>query len=345
MERSAGTILALKSLGYRGSCLSRCRCDELPCPLLTWLRAELRCACPELGASTSTGDVLLVGELRNLLSTISSPLGALTSDVLGPSTLCKVTEFLVSELQAARILRHKKLHPEESKPIEEGDREQRVEDLSREAADFCQELEEDDDLSDKRKAEMQAEWVLLLHALDMDTASPFEDVLSEVEARISNLPSAMTEPLLNASLSAEQWERVKKMNGMLSEDYQCRRQMMIKRFQVTLESFAWGEKQTERRAALASVPPLASLAGSSKVSPSLLLAARKDQSFIDPIKAGVSTPVYKMLMGSVPDRGGRPGEIEPPMPRWEERKAKGNKWGRGGGQRHKFSGKKKGKKD
>lgn len=36
--------------------------------------------------------------------------------------------------------------------------------------------------------------------------------------------------------------QLKKINEVLSEDYQCRRQMMIKRFQVTLESFAWGEK-------------------------------------------------------------------------------------------------------
>lgn len=283
---------------------------------------------------------MLVGELRSLLSSMSSPLAALTSDVLGPSTLSKVAEFLVSELQAARILRHKELHPEESKPAEECDREQRVETLNHGAADFCQEYE--DDTSGKRKAEMQAERVLLLHALNMDTSSPFEDVLSEVEARLSNLPGAMTDPLLKVSLSAEQWGQVKNINDMLSEDYQRRRQMMIKRFQVTLESFAWGEKQKERRAALGSVPPLASLAGSSKVSPAFLLAARIDQSHIDPIKAGTSTSIYKMLMGSVPDRGGRPGEIEPPMPRWDERRTKGNRPGRGSGHhRPKFSDKKK----
>lgn len=37
--------------------------------------------------------------------------------------------------------------------------------------------------------------------------------------------------------------QVKKMNEILSEDYRRRRQMMVTRFQVTLESFAWGEKQ------------------------------------------------------------------------------------------------------
>lgn len=267
--------------------------------------------------------------------------------MLEPSSLNKITEFLISELQAACIVKHKDLHPEE-RTTEESEKEQRVEGPSHEVAECCQEYDSED-VSERRKAEMQAEWVLLLHALDMDASSHFEDVLNEVKSRLAQLPSGdVTNSLLKTSLSAEQWMQVKKINQTLLKDYQCRRQMMIKRFQVTLESFAWGEKQKERSAALASVPPLASLAGSSLVSPSLLLATREDQSFTDLIRAETNTPVYKTLMGSVPDRGGRPGEIEPPMPAWEDRRAKGNRWGRGGGQhqRHKFSGKKKkGKKE
>ncbi|XP_076591811.1 protein FAM98B [Chaetodon auriga] len=346
MKRSVGTVSAIKALGYPGgSCLTRCRCDELPCPLLTWLTAELRTVCPELQDSNRTGDLLLVGELRALLSNMFSPLTVLTSEVLGPSILNKVTEFLVSELQAAHIIKHKELHSEEETTQEESEKEQRVQDHSH---DFTEEHEDDDD-EDQRKAEMQAEWILLLHALDLDASSQFTDVLSEVESRLARLPSGdMTNPLLNTSLSAEQWMQVKKINQVLSQDYQCRRQMIIKRFQVTLESFAWGENQKERSQALASVPPLSSLASSSRVSPSLLIAAREDQSIIKPIKAGTSTSVYKTLMGSVPDRGGRPGEIEPPMPGWESRRARGSHSGRGGGhhQRRKFPDKKKkGKKE
>lgn len=37
--------------------------------------------------------------------------------------------------------------------------------------------------------------------------------------------------------------KIGKLDEVLTADYQCRRLMMIKRFQVTLESFAWGEKQ------------------------------------------------------------------------------------------------------
>ncbi|KAM3842230.1 protein FAM98C-like [Diretmus argenteus] len=171
----------------------------------------------------------------------------------------------------------------------------------------------------------------------------------QVESKLVLLPGGcMTEPLLNTSLNSEQWRQIEKLNHVLSDDYQCRRLMMIKRFQVTLQSFAWGEKEKEHSEVLASVPPLTSLAFSSQVSLSLMLAARQDQSCILPVKAGPSTAIYKVLMGSVPDRGGRPGEIEPPMPSWQGRRQQGNRSGRGDGQHQqkKFSGKKrKGKKE
>ncbi|MED6268939.1 hypothetical protein CHARACLAT_027984 [Characodon lateralis] len=346
MERSVQTISAIVALGYPGggSCLKRCRCDELPCPLLSWLSAELRALRPELTVLKGAGDVLLVEELRHLLSNMFSPLAVMTSDVLEPSTLNRVTDFLVSELLAAHVIKRKELHPEgNSTGEEESVKEQRVEHHSYD--DLCQEHKGADAAdTDRRKAEMQAEWVLLLHALGLDTSSQFDDVQNEVKFRLIRLPGGdMTNPLLNTNLSSEQWMKLQRINQTLSVDYQCRRQMMIKRFQVTLESFAWGEKQTERSAALASVPSLLSLIGSSQVSPSLLLAAREDQSFVEPTKAGKRTAVYKMLMGSVPDRGGRPGEIEPPMPTWEGRRTHGGRGGRGSNQhRHQ---KKKGKKE
>ncbi|XP_029027310.1 protein FAM98B [Betta splendens] len=332
MQRSAGTIKAIRALGYPGgSCIARCRCDELPCPLLTWLCAELRSLCPELQDPSRRGDVVLMGDLRNILTKLSSPL--LTFDELGSEVLDRVTEFLVSELQAAHIMKNKESRPEVRTTEEEPEKEQRAEDQSHEP--------EDDD--DARMAEMQAEWVLLLRALDMSTCSEFTLVLSEVESRVAQIQCTdKTKPLLSNSLSSEQWTQVEELNRRLSKDYRCRRQMMIKRFQVTLESFTWGEKTKECSEALASVPPLASLAESSRVSLSLLLAARVNRSFIDPIKAGKSTHVYKTLMGSVPDRGGRPGEIEPPMPVWENQRAKGNRSGRGGGHHQR---RKKGKKD
>lgn len=70
------------------------------------------------------------------------------------------------------------MQPEETTE-DESEKEQRVEDPSHkedENGDFGQ--------KDQRMAEVQAEWVLLLHALDMDTSSQFPDVLSEVIVRV-----------------------------------------------------------------------------------------------------------------------------------------------------------------
>uniref|UniRef100_A0AAZ1Y193 Uncharacterized protein n=1 Tax=Oreochromis aureus TaxID=47969 RepID=A0AAZ1Y193_OREAU len=188
------------------------------CPLLSWL-------C----------DVLLAGELKNVLSNISSPLAVLTSECW--------TQFLVSELQAARIIKYKESHTDERATEADSEKEQRVEDLSR---DFCEENEGDDGSGENgRKAEMQAEWILLSCVLNMDASSRLQTfALMQVNERLSRLPSGdMTKPLLSTGLSSEQWLQVKKMNEILSEDYRRRRQMMVMRFQVTLESFAWGEKQ------------------------------------------------------------------------------------------------------
>nr|XP_057936099.1 protein FAM98C [Doryrhamphus excisus] len=328
MERSCGIVSAVKALEYAGgSCISRCTCDELPCPLLSWLASQLKGLCPELQDSGGGSKILLVRELRNMLSDLHSPLTGLTSEMLGPSILNKVTEFLVSELQAAHIIKYKELHPEDNPSGEESEKEQRVVNT----VALSQEYGDNDSNNNQSTAEMQAEWILLLHALNMDVFSPYPDVLHEVESRIARLPGeAMTKPLLNSSLSAEQWMQLEKINKVMSDDYGCRQQMMIKRFQVSLESFAWGDKQKERSEALSSVPPLASITISSRVSIPLLLATREDQSCIEPIKAGTTTNVYKKMMGHVPDRGGRPGEIEAPMPTWAERRS-----GHGGG-RHQW---------
>ncbi|TMS07261.1 hypothetical protein E3U43_011354 [Larimichthys crocea] len=69
------------------------------------------------------------------------PVTVLTSEVMGPSILNKVTEFLASELQAARIIKHKELHPEEETTEEESEKEQRVDDPSHE---LTEEFEDDD---------------------------------------------------------------------------------------------------------------------------------------------------------------------------------------------------------
>lgn len=95
-----------------------------------------------------------------------------------------LSEFLISELQAAHIIKNKEFHPEEKTTGEEVEKDQRAEGQSHERAEICQECDDDDDDDDDndgtRMAEMQAEWVLLLRALDMASSSDITHVLSEV---------------------------------------------------------------------------------------------------------------------------------------------------------------------
>lgn len=76
-------------------------------------------------------------------------------------------------MQAAQIIHQKESFPDETRAENQFEKEQRVEDHS-------PELPEQHKGGDQREAELQAEWILLLHALDMDPSSPFSDLLDEV---------------------------------------------------------------------------------------------------------------------------------------------------------------------
>uniref|UniRef100_A0A670ZJD6 Family with sequence similarity 98 member C n=1 Tax=Pseudonaja textilis TaxID=8673 RepID=A0A670ZJD6_PSETE len=128
----------------------------------------------------------------------------------------------------------------------------------------------------------------------------------------------------------------------LGAEYQCRRHMMLTRFDVTVASFHWSERAKVHSGS--SFQPLRqSLPEDSQVCLSHLLAAREDFSRIvktssEALRKKTSCAINKVLMkGSVPDRGGRPSEIEAPMPTWEKRREGGG----GGDQRWAKRGKKK----
>ncbi|KAJ8342396.1 hypothetical protein SKAU_G00323240 [Synaphobranchus kaupii] len=336
MARDAITVFALKNLGYPGkACLKLCSCEELPCQLVSWLVSELRTTCPEVQGDDGQGpavSAILVGELRAVLRDLHCPYTALATETLSSALLNTATEFLVTELQVARILQYKERHPEDAASAGDTEKEQRDE------GDRGLELEEEGGEGDggvwdrEREEEWREESNQLFQSLGLEPSSQLSDAYTEVESRIASLPEGtVPAPLLKTTLNSEQWRCLHQIHQALAQDYECRRHMMTKRFQVTLQSFTWGEKGPERRAVLSSVPLLCPQALSSRVSLSLLLATREDQSRILPVRAGPSTAVHKVLMGTVPDRGGRPGEIEPPMPTWERRREGGGGGGRRGG--------------
>ncbi|XP_051751421.1 protein FAM98B isoform X1 [Ctenopharyngodon idella] len=342
MERDTGAIALIKALGYKSrECLKTCQCDELPCPLLTWLVSELRASCPDVPAQR-VGGAVLVGELREVLKEMSCPQNALLSEHLSPLLLFRVTEYLVSELMAARMLQYRESHPEDAdQNCETNSKEQRKQEsliMGNEDEHQKTSQAEEDKTNWKEVNKSLAE---LFQTLGLETSSQMSDACAEVESRLTSLPEGeMPEALLNTSLNSEQWKKINDINRALCKDYECRRQMMIKRFYVTLQSFAWGERGKERSAVLSSMPPF-SPSPESSVSIAMLLATREDESRIRPVKAGPSTAVHKVLMGSVPDRGGRPGEIEPPMPSFTGRSEGGGSHQQYRKRRREYSGKKK----
>lgn len=71
------------------------------------------------------------------------------------------------------MIQQKESFPDEMRADDQSEKEQRVDDHSHELPELHKG-------GDQREAELQAEWILLLHALDMDSSSQFSDVLDEV---------------------------------------------------------------------------------------------------------------------------------------------------------------------
>uniref|UniRef100_A0A8D0HSZ9 Family with sequence similarity 98 member B n=1 Tax=Sphenodon punctatus TaxID=8508 RepID=A0A8D0HSZ9_SPHPU len=119
-------------------------------------------------------------------------------------------------------------------------------------------------------------------------------------------------------------------------EYECRRRMLIKRLDVTVQSFGWSDRA--KVSMFYHLLPRYVLTPKSTITLAHLLAAREDLSKIIRTSSGstrenTACAVNKVLMGRVPDRGGRPSEIEPPppeMPPWQKRQEGGGRvpaWG------------------
>ena len=112
--------------------------------------------------------------------------------------------------------------------------------------------------------------------------------------------------------------------------------MLLKRFDVTVQSFTWSEKVKGKDAQLSELymPSRHEMSLDSKVLVSDIVAARDDMLLLERtssrgVRQYTQCDVNKTAMGSVPDRGGRPHESVIGMPGFSERVTGGR--GRGGG--------------
>ncbi|KAF7669237.1 hypothetical protein LDENG_00220840 [Lucifuga dentata] len=320
---------SLEELGYDGPLLEeqlllRAAEGGLSSPefmdLCRWLTSRLK-PLYDLGESISSGpDDMdsLKTEMSSLLKELHCPYEEIVSGILTGSSQnrkdhLKLVLFLSSELQAAQILRSRcDLNKKQDKtPV--------YQDLYA----ICETLK-------------------LPQPRGQDTAGLFSEVKDKIKEVIKDLPSGdIGNSVLKNSLSSEQWEKLHNINTALSSEYECRRRMLIKRLDVTVQSFGWSDRAKVKMDSIAKVyqPKRHTLRPQTSVGMAELLAAREDLCNMVKTSSGSSREktacaINKVLMGRVPDRGGRPSEIEAPppeMPRWQERKDGGGRGGWGGG--------------
>ncbi|XP_067901455.1 protein FAM98A [Heterodontus francisci] len=158
----------------------------------------------------------------------------------------------------------------------------------------------------------------------------FSGIEKKLKESLSKVPrNHVGKPLVKKTLGPLHWEKLEAINQVLVNEYEIRRKMLVKRMDVTIQSFGWSDRaksQTEKLAK-AYQPKRAALNSRSTICVAHLLAAREDLSKIIRTSSGYireksACAVNKVLMGRVPDRGGRPNEIEAPppeMPPWQKR--------------------------
>ncbi|XP_056401919.1 protein FAM98B [Hyla sarda] len=287
--------------------------------VLKWLTSQIKLLDNlEESVSSEGGDVeSVLLEISGFLKELSCPYPVLVTgdfkDRLKTKEDCvKLLLFLGSELQALQILQNHK--QKDSDPGGE---------VCKEVRTICAALR-----------------------LPEQSSSNIVSMLKSVEEKISELlPKAkaacIDQALLNVDLNVQQLDRLEKINEALCKEYECRRRMLIKRLDVTVQSFGWSDRAKAKTDEIAKVyqPIRYSLSPKSGITLPHLLAARQDLSRIVRTSSGsvrekMVCPVNKVLMGRVPDRGGRPSEIEPPppeMPPWQKRQDDGRGGWRGGG--------------
>ncbi|XP_059214731.1 protein FAM98A-like [Centropristis striata] len=330
-------LVSLEDLGYQGPLLEEGALDGAVSggaaspeftKLCAWIVSELRLYCKleeNVHATNCPSEAESFQlEMSGLLSELICPYSVLSSRDIGQRFLSRtdcllLLSFLVSHLEASRMIL---VNEPEKKTQESGSP------VFQELKGICMALG-----MSKPPANITM----------FQFFSGIEKKLKEALSRVP--PTQVGEPLLKKALGPVHLEKIEAINQSLVNEYEVRRKMLLKRLDVTVQSFGWSGRAKTHAEKLAKVyQPLRSALGTkSKISVAHLLAARQDFSKIlrtssGKIREKTACAINKVLMGRVPDRGGRPCEIEPPppeMPSWQKRQdapqGGGHYGGHGGG--------------
>uniref|UniRef100_A0A2K5LY30 Family with sequence similarity 98 member B n=1 Tax=Cercocebus atys TaxID=9531 RepID=A0A2K5LY30_CERAT len=127
------------------------------------------------------------------------------------------------------------------------------------------------------------------------TTSDIPHMLNQVESKVKDILSKVQKnhvgkPLLKIDLTSEQAEQLERINDALSCEYECRRRMLMKRLDVTVQSFGWSDRAKVKTDDIARIyqPKHYALSPKTTVTMAHLLAAREDLSKIIRTSSGTS---------------------------------------------------------
>lgn len=176
----------------------------------------------------------------------------------------------------------------------------------------------------------------------------FDKLNFKVEEILRSMkPGVISEPLFRntKALTNEQWAELEAIHGDLDQEYNLRRQMLLTRLEVTIQSFQWSDKMKSREKEIGEQfqKKLMELEtykyGGIETDIVALLAARADLAIIEKtssanVRKNTGSKIHKHVIGKVPDRGGRAHEHAPPppeMPSWQQQRSSGPQGGGGFG--------------
>ncbi|KAM3968685.1 protein FAM98A [Aphomia sociella] len=171
-----------------------------------------------------------------------------------------------------------------------------------------------------------------------------ETLFSKLEAKLRDTiqkegDQLVGKPLFNKALTDKDWKKLETTYTEMFEEYRLRRETLITRLECTIQSFEWSERLKSKKDQIQSTyrPKREHLKVKPDVKLSDFLAARTTLLHVEKtssaaVRKNTQSDINKVIMGQVPDRGGRPNEQQPPppeMPSWQQRSAP--QGGRGGG--------------
>ncbi|KAK9751594.1 Protein of unknown function (DUF2465) [Popillia japonica] len=331
-------LQSLGDIGYRCTEIDKATLetalDEGPKNILyteivTYLTNELKVLCKideQVNTITAPEDsISFLMELSSFLKELGCPYVSLTqghiSDRLSDTNATTLLlDYLITELMAARILYDTK--PDTNK-IE-------------------LKVQETPQAANMKKILTILRFPKPPANISMQTL--FSKLLPTVEQAIKKAGNDIIgTPIFNLSLTDKQWHILNQVLHDLHDEYTIRREMLLKRLDCTIQSFQWSDKMKSKDEMIDNVysEKRKQLRVEPNVKMSDLISAREDLAIIEKtsnasVRRNTKSAINRVIIGNVPDRGGRTNELAPPppeMPSWQQRSSGPPQGGgRGGGQ-------------